>query len=294
MLSLLEEAREALQHQVLYGTNNEGLLMDFLRQRLPTSWSVAGGEVLRADGERSPQCDIIVYDRVHYPPAFVSPSGSVVVVAHSVGAVVEVKSSLASGQVSDPRYEGDAQALATQMNRVHEFFSSMHSAAALEAEKNDRSLPEDLKNRCSRTGPLVYGFAYTSSIQEDTIEAALSAHLNGEFAARVFVLDVPRPHTEISHRLGETIAQGASAADIREFTDWHRMPNGFSFHRDQLGLEWVMQHYPATAGCLNNLARELMDEIRHRTMLGIALSENEHEQLYSAYHSWAGLYSSDA
>ena len=290
MLAQLDEARTALNHQTLYGSNNESLLLTFLRQHLPSSWSVGSGEVLRADGVRSPQCDIIVYDSFHYPPAFVSESGAVVVVAHSVGAVIEVKSRLASGEVSDPSKEGDVQALATQMNRLHDFFAQYTDSAMAQATANQRSLPKDLILKYIGLCPRIYGFAFSSSVQPSTIESALRNHLSSDIPARVFVLDVPRPAEAIKAKLDEAVTNGGNLADIKSFTDWSRMPNGRSFHRDLLGADWVVSTLETPSGCLNSLKRELMDEIRAVTPLAAELSQEEHESIYSTYQGFAGLY----
>jgi len=280
MLALIAEARRSQQHAGLYGENNETLLSTLLQSRLPTRWTVSTGEILDAEGCLSPQCDIIIHDSVHYPAAYASSSGKVAVFAHAVGAVIEVKSHLHSGSLADPDQDGDVEALGKQMSKIHSFLRDAHVKA-----KSARNLPDQLSERL----PLVYGFAYSSSVQEQTIEDSLSKSLSGEYPARAFVLDVPRAAIDVKAEF-TALGQAPTLPDILVFTERLRKPHGFAFHRDLLGTEWVVSKMPTPLGCLNNLVKELIDEIRTSSPIGVPLSDYEYEVVHSAYHAWTGLY----
>jgi hypothetical protein len=53
----------AINHPVSKGTSREESLRAFFRERLPTSYAVAEGEVVDLNGRVSPQLDIIFYDQ---------------------------------------------------------------------------------------------------------------------------------------------------------------------------------------------------------------------------------------
>ena len=82
LVSQAAESRGAIQHNGLYGENNEGLLSDALRALLPAGWDVSSGEVVDVEGRISPQCDIIIYSRMAFPPIYVGRTGRVSVAAH--------------------------------------------------------------------------------------------------------------------------------------------------------------------------------------------------------------------
>ena len=90
MVAELTGIREAVDHGVTLGDETELAWRDFLARALPNRYQVADGFVVDADGWRSDQIDIIVFDRQYSPPLFMA--GNVQYVpAEAVYAVFEVK-----------------------------------------------------------------------------------------------------------------------------------------------------------------------------------------------------------
>ena len=82
--------RQAVDHAVTLGDETEVSWVQFLSGILPNRYQVCDGFVLDADGRRSDQIDVIVFDRHYSPPLF--RAGNVQYVpAEAVYAVFEVK-----------------------------------------------------------------------------------------------------------------------------------------------------------------------------------------------------------
>ena len=90
MVGEFSAIREALDHGGTLGDETELAWLDFIDRLLPTRYQVCDGFVVDAQGLRSDQIDIIVFDRHYSPPLF--RAGSVQYVpAEAVYAVFEVK-----------------------------------------------------------------------------------------------------------------------------------------------------------------------------------------------------------
>lgn len=90
MAAELTGIRGAVDHGGTLGDETELAWLDFLARVLPNRYRVANGFVVDADGRRSDQTDIIVFDRQYSPPLFMA--GSVQYIpAEAVYAVFEVK-----------------------------------------------------------------------------------------------------------------------------------------------------------------------------------------------------------
>lgn len=92
MVASNEIGRYATPHSVTKGRNTERVLINFLRKFLPSRYSISQGQVVSPTGGLSPQLDVIIHDETIYPVATVLESGDKVVFAHSVYAVISVKS----------------------------------------------------------------------------------------------------------------------------------------------------------------------------------------------------------
>ena len=90
MVAEFSSIRQAVDHGVTLGDETEILWRDFIEELLPSRYQVCDGFVVDADGRRSDQIDVIVFDRHYSPPLF--QAGNVQYVpAESVYAVFEVK-----------------------------------------------------------------------------------------------------------------------------------------------------------------------------------------------------------
>ena len=90
MVGEFSAIREALDHGGALGDETELAWRDFIRRVLPTRYQVCDGFVVDAQGLRSDQIDIIVFDRHYSPPLF--QAGNVQYVpAEAVYSVFEVK-----------------------------------------------------------------------------------------------------------------------------------------------------------------------------------------------------------
>lgn len=95
MQSKFAAARKAVDHSGMKGMAVEEIVRKFLADHLPPSVGVTVGQVMDADGTRSKQADVIVYNANRSPMLFTSDqAGQNVVSAEGVIAVVEVKSRL--------------------------------------------------------------------------------------------------------------------------------------------------------------------------------------------------------
>ncbi|WP_438040236.1 DUF6602 domain-containing protein [Sorangium sp. So ce128] len=286
LLTRVREARVSVNHQGLYGENNEGLLIEALRELLPMEWELGSGEIVDVDGAHSPQCDIIIYNRHTLAPAYVSPTGRVAVLAHAVGGVIEVKSLLHSGP--------EVAELCEQTASLQRFLTNAMTRGRDEVlrEADEQDVDETVKVELDRicTESHVWGFAYGADIQFDTIKDALPLR---EGVAQVFALDVPRAWTEIQelyNGLGDTPTKDA----VMEFAERIRQPNGFSFSVEPFNQEGqatlVATAWTHGSDALRVLVKEVSDLIRRRSPLQLVWSPKAAEVVYSAYHPWKKTY----
>ena len=90
MIAELTGLRESVNHGGTLGDETELAWRNFLARNLPNRYQVCDGFVVDAEGWRSDQTDVIVFDRQYSPPLFTG--GSVQYVpAEAVYAVFEVK-----------------------------------------------------------------------------------------------------------------------------------------------------------------------------------------------------------
>lgn len=100
MLSELESISDQMSHSGEKGRNNEAILVEFLRRRLPTRYTVSTGKVVATGGTESGQVDVIIHDRVE-TPAFIDAHAWSLVPVESVYAVISVKTTLTKSELRD-------------------------------------------------------------------------------------------------------------------------------------------------------------------------------------------------
>lgn len=94
--------RIAFSHAGIKGGGGEAIVRNFLRTRLPISIGITSGQVIDSQSGISRELDVILYDALRTPMLFTSPQeGRHLVPVEAVIAVVEVKSQLTSGDLTD-------------------------------------------------------------------------------------------------------------------------------------------------------------------------------------------------
>ena len=97
------EVSSTIWHRGEKGRKREHGLGMFLREQLPEKYGVATGEIIPFKGRApSPQCDIVIYDRLTFP--IIGKSAPVQQIPYeSVYAVIEVKSQISLAANKDAR-----------------------------------------------------------------------------------------------------------------------------------------------------------------------------------------------
>lgn len=90
--SLFEAHAFIKEHNLSRGLIAESVLREFLRSNLPDIAKVSQG-FIEYNGALSHQCDIIIYDRIHYAPLY-SYGEIEIIPSNAVYAVIEVKSNI--------------------------------------------------------------------------------------------------------------------------------------------------------------------------------------------------------
>ena len=81
------------------GDVREDAMSIFLRERLPTRFAVANGEVVDTRGYQSGQTDILIYDRGSAAPLLTGVQDTVLLPAEALLATVEVKTTLNAAEI---------------------------------------------------------------------------------------------------------------------------------------------------------------------------------------------------
>jgi hypothetical protein len=99
--TLLAEFNQAaaVAHPGDRGDNREEILREFLRQRLPSKYGVAKGQIITKDGKHSHSADIIIYDSLTTPPLY--SKRTAIVPIEGVYGIIEVKSTLSKTEFVD-------------------------------------------------------------------------------------------------------------------------------------------------------------------------------------------------
>lgn len=156
------EVSSTIRHRGEKGRQREHGLINLLREHLPMAYGVATGEIVSYKSETSsPQCDIIIYDQLHYP--ILGKNDVVQIVPlESVFAVIEVRSIL------------DVTTLRDASNKFNAII------------KMPRSKPKSRRKKDMMSGPLcvIFGFKL-----QTTRENITSYQYNAPYGSVVAALD---------------------------------------------------------------------------------------------------------
>ena len=89
-----DQIREQYDHKSSSGHNREEIVRNFLRRYLPERFGISTGTVISAKGERSNQCDIIIFDKQNSVSLYPAEHPNKLWPVESVYAVIEVKAVL--------------------------------------------------------------------------------------------------------------------------------------------------------------------------------------------------------
>ena len=89
-----DQIREQYDHKSSSGHNREEIVRNFLRRYLPERFGISTGTVISAKGDRSNQCDIIIFDKQNSVSLYPAEHPNKLWPVESVYAVIEVKASL--------------------------------------------------------------------------------------------------------------------------------------------------------------------------------------------------------
>lgn len=143
MIAMVNRALASSSNAQTIGRNGEVPLRDFLNRYLPYTLRAATGHFVPPSGILSPQIDILILD-ARYPLLSQNADGSVLVMLHSVVAVIEVKTRMTSKDIG--KMWEDAIKINLLVNEVKGY-----------ADKNWGSI-------------MTYGFAYGCANRLDTLE----------------------------------------------------------------------------------------------------------------------------
>lgn len=94
----LRAAQAIVSHTGTRGALAENLLRELIREFLPQRWAVGTGFIMAADGGRTNQVDVLVYDQLANSPVY--RDGDLVILSpNTVAVAIEVKSNLDAEQV---------------------------------------------------------------------------------------------------------------------------------------------------------------------------------------------------
>lgn len=82
-----------VEHNGEKGNENELILIDFLKDFLPKSYSIGRGFIIDSEGNTSNQCDIVIYDNF-YNPNLIRLNSNTYFPVESVYCVIEVKTTI--------------------------------------------------------------------------------------------------------------------------------------------------------------------------------------------------------
>lgn len=108
----LEKGRDTADHPTVRGDSSELAWEEMLKQYLPKRYAVSSGFVVDAQGDKSEQIDLILYDR-QYSPFIFQDRAKKYIPAESVYAVFEIKQTLNKTNVEY------AQGKANSVRKLH-------------------------------------------------------------------------------------------------------------------------------------------------------------------------------
>lgn len=233
--SAFRTSSAALAHAGEKGEARVVALRRFLSDQLPGRYAVASGEIFDADGNRSGQTDVVVYDSVNTRPFF-TDNGVVLLPAEALLATVEVKTLLSKQEV-----EKSVRGIA----KIH----------ALRPSDAPWAVAEAGRGQSTHSAPRVFTtvFAYDSDLVEESWAASETQRIRdvciaegvpAQHVDRVVVLErgviLPAPGQVVAPE-GATGALGVWFFQLANFLSREvsrREPFGWDRYRSQTTERW--------------------------------------------------------
>lgn len=201
LLARNELVGSLFSHGDILGGEAEAIVRDFLSAVFP-DLGVVTGQVIATNGEMSPQCDVILYDRIPGAALGKAESGAVLVRLEAVRAVFEVKRSV------------NRQTVAKMQQ-----YAKRLAEAFVAGQRQGRWLQ--------------YGFAFASSQTSDRVLGELNRHWHREDSVGgLLVLDLAPSASELKSlygSCGDMSRKGQpTGTTLRSFLSAARLrPGGF-------------------------------------------------------------------
>lgn len=173
MIASNDIGKLATQHYPTRGRNTERVLINFLRKFLPKRYSLSQGHIVSPKGKLSPQLDVIIHDETIFPVATVLESGEKIVFAHSVYAVISVKSNL---------FEIKKQ------SQLEDLLKNLQDSYKLQEEIN-KFLPSQLISPKNQIEISYFGFAFYNQEKEVLDKLNSSEFSVANFLTALAILD---------------------------------------------------------------------------------------------------------
>lgn len=155
--SEVDSINSTFKHQGVKGAGNEAVLRKLLEKFLPKQYGVGTGIVIDKDGNQSRQCDIVIYDNVHYP-SLLALGNIHLYPVDIVYATIEVKTTL------DTKSSREAQENIRSVRALNLVPDTFGAPTAQSGSK-----PNDViwsLGIAAPTPPLGFVFAYNSSTSQ--------------------------------------------------------------------------------------------------------------------------------
>lgn len=280
-------ARTNTLHDGLYGSQNEILLINFLKGYLGETWAVGTGEIVDWQGEVSPQCDVIIYDPSLMPIPHQANTGHVRVYAHSVVTVLEVKTVLE-----------EAEEITKQMRKIRCFLndaidsaikviierggseSGMFGTLARKYDAYSAHHTDAKTTHCESYIP-VHGVAFKSTALPETVmhQLEVATHYDDRYRYEVFVLDCLRDAKDVKREWQKS--KKSTKEEILKAAVALTAPNGykFSFLNTSQGIhcDWHIEKTGVGAGIIEEMTRDII-----RRFARVPIASIEHS-LYEKY-----------
>lgn len=140
---------EIVPHNLTKGQNNEESLKNIISNLIPKRYSIGSGIIIDSFGEKSRQCDIVIYDNGIYPNLFNQSSNSIFPV-ETVLACIEVKTYI------------DDSILDDVTNNTESIKKLRHYVPTISINRPNASAPIVLKN-LNTIPPISYLIAFRSN-----------------------------------------------------------------------------------------------------------------------------------
>lgn len=205
----------------IHGANGEQILLQFLDKYVPGCFRFTSGHALRADGEMSPQIDLMLVDS-RFPPLSVHNDGTTLEMMEAVLSVVSVKKQLNKGEFD----EQERYAL-----KCAAFF-----AGAVENGKLVRN----------KYPPVFYVIVYHSKMLEERVVAHMeTVEVLSNQMFTIFCLRMPEKDRKRGLGPGAIFRYDGIGKDVSLFSIFSTAPlSDFYFMMIQDAYYSMDEHYP--------------------------------------------------